>query len=356
MAATGFTAVNDRHGTNDCNGHGTHVAGTIGGTTYGVAKEVQLVPVRVLSCRGSGTWSGVIAGVDWVTGQRTANPGVPMVANMSLGGGANASVDAAVASSIAAGVTYAVAAGNDGVDACTRSPARVQAALTVGATGSADARASWSNVGPCLDVFAPGVGITSAWHTSNTATNTISGTSMASPHVAGVAALHLQGSPGAEPAAVGEVITSTATTGVVTSPGSGSPDLLLYSSPGEAGGGGDTGDGGDGGSGGGDGGGGGSTQLRVEVGGPASFWFNRNHWRATVEVSVSPAHSNVTITGAFTQGGSASCSTSSTGACTITSANIHSRHGSTTFTVTGVSGDGVVWDGAAPAPVTINRP
>ncbi|HEV2150476.1 MAG TPA: S8 family peptidase [Longimicrobiaceae bacterium] len=218
----------DAYGGNasDCNGHGTHVAGTTGGATYGVAKSVRLVSVRVLDCAGSGTWSGVIAGVDWVT----ANHVKPAVANMSLGGGANSAVDQAVQNSISAGVTYAIAAGNsNGANACNYSPARVGAALTVGATTSSDARASYSNIGSCLDLFAPGSSITSAWYGSDTQIHTISGTSMASPHVAGVAALYLQNNTTASPATVANAITSTATTGKVTSAGTGSPNLLLYS-------------------------------------------------------------------------------------------------------------------------------
>ena len=221
----GYTAINDGRGTSDCNGHGTHVAGTVGGTTYGVAKSVTLHPVRVLSCSGSGTTSGVIAGIDWVTANRVR----PAVANMSLGGGASSALDTAVVNSTNAGVTYAVAAGNSNADACTSSPARVAAALTVGATTSTDARASYSNYGSCLDIFAPGSSITSAWYTSDTATNTISGTSMASPHVAGAAALYLQTAPTATPAQVAQAVIAIATQGVVTSPGSGSPNRLLYS-------------------------------------------------------------------------------------------------------------------------------
>ncbi|CAN5896243.1 hypothetical protein BH23GEM9_BH23GEM9_34330 [soil metagenome] len=223
-ASSGYTSINDGRGTDDCNGHGTHVAGTVGGTVYGVAKQTSLVAVRVLNCQGSGTTSGVIAGVDWVT----ANHVKPAVANMSLGGSASSSLDNAVANSIAAGVTYAIAAGNSNANACNYSPARVASAITVGATTSSDARASYSNFGNCLDIFAPGSSITSAWSTSNTATNTISGTSMASPHVAGVAALVLQGSPGASPSAVTSAITSNASTGKVTSAGTDSPNLLLY--------------------------------------------------------------------------------------------------------------------------------
>jgi subtilisin family serine protease len=228
-AVGGFTAINDGRGTTDCNGHGTHVAGTVGGTTYGVAKQVRLVAVRVLSCSGSGTTSGVIAGIDWVTGNHAA--GSPAVANMSLGGGASSSLDNAVNRSINDGVTYAVAAGNSNVSACNSSPARVPAALTAGSTTSTDARSSFSNYGSCVDLFAPGSSITSAWYTSNTATNTISGTSMASPHVAGAAARYLQGNPSASPATVSDAIRTNATTGVVTNPGSGSPNRLLYVSP-----------------------------------------------------------------------------------------------------------------------------
>ena len=223
---SGYTAISDGRGTTDCNGHGTHVAGTVGGGAYGVAKAVNLKPVRVLDCQGSGTNSGVIAGVDWVTGNKSG----PAVANMSLGGGASSALDSAVQSSINAGVTYAIAAGNDsGANACNYSPARVGAALTVGSSTSSDSRSSFSNIGSCLDLFAPGSSITSAWHTSNSATNTISGTSMATPHVAGVAALYLQGSPSASPSTVSSAIVNGATANVLTNVGSGSPNRLLYS-------------------------------------------------------------------------------------------------------------------------------
>ncbi|WP_204163915.1 S8 family peptidase [Nocardioides solisilvae] len=224
---SGYTAINDGRGTTDCNGHGTHVAGTIGGETYGVAQDVSLVAVRVLDCNGSGSNSGVIAGVDWVTSNHAA--GAPAVANMSLGGGASTALDTAVRNSIADGVTYALAAGNDsGANACNGSPSRVTDALTVGSSTQTDARSSFSNIGSCLDLFAPGSSITSAWHTSDSATNTISGTSMAAPHVAGAAALYLQGNRSASSATVNNAIVSAATTGVVTNPGSGSPNRLLY--------------------------------------------------------------------------------------------------------------------------------
>lgn len=224
---SGFTAINDGNGTNDCNGHGTHVSGTVGGSTYGVAKNVTLVAVRVLDCSGSGTNSGVISGVDWVTSNHVA--GHPAVANMSLGGGVSSALDTAVANSIADGVTYAIAAGNDNTDACTQSPARVASAITVASTTSTDARSSFSNFGTCVDIFAPGSSITSSWNTSDTATNTISGTSMATPHVTGVAALYLETNPGASPATVTLAILNSSTLNHVTSAGTSSPNRLLYS-------------------------------------------------------------------------------------------------------------------------------
>ncbi|MBL7256617.1 S8 family peptidase [Paractinoplanes lichenicola] len=221
-ARAGYDAVGS--GAVDCNGHGTHVAGTVGGTTYGVAKGVRLVGVRVLNCSGSGTTAGVIAGVNWVT----QNAVKPAVANMSLGGGVSTTLDNAVAASINSGVTYALAAGNSTANACNSSPSRVAAAITVGATTSTDARASYSNYGTCLDIFAPGSSITSAWYNSNSATSTISGTSMASPHVAGAAALVLSRNTGYTPAQVRDSLVTNATTGVVTNPGTGSPNRLLF--------------------------------------------------------------------------------------------------------------------------------
>ena len=226
-AVSGYDAV-DGGSADDCNGHGTHVAGTVGGSTYGVAKSVTLVGVRVLNCSGSGTWSGVIAGMDWVT----ANGTRPAVANMSLGGGANTSVDDAVRRMIAAGIATAIAAGNGnqgGVaqNACKYSPARVAEAMTIGATGKTDAKTSWSNYGDCVDWFAPGSGITSAWYTSATATNTISGTSMAAPHAAGVAALYLQSNPGASAQAVRDALYANTTKGIVTSSKTANNHLLF---------------------------------------------------------------------------------------------------------------------------------
>jgi subtilisin family serine protease len=224
-ALAAFDAINDGQNTDDCNGHGTHVAGTVGGATYGVAKEVRLYAVRVLGCDGKGSWSGIIAGVDWVT----ANHVKPAVANMSLGGGASQAVDDAVKKSIAAGVTYVVAAGNNNQDACTKSPARAENTITVGATTSSDGRSSFSNYGTCVSIFAPGSGITSAWFTDDNATNTENGTSMASPHVAGVAALYLEANPGAAPAAVSSAIIGNATADLLSDVGTGSPNRLLFS-------------------------------------------------------------------------------------------------------------------------------
>ena len=228
-ASVGVDEIGDGHNGIDCNGHGTHVAGTVGGSTYGVAKGVSLVAVRVLDCSGSGTNSGVIAGVNWVA----QNAIKPAVANMSLGGGASQALDDAVTGAVNAGVVFCVAAGNgdslgNPQDACTTSPARAAAAITVSATDSTDTKASWANYGTCVDIFAPGVNITSSWYSSTTATNTISGTSMATPHVAGASALYLAGNTTATPASVASALTSNATSGVVKSPGTGSPNRLLY--------------------------------------------------------------------------------------------------------------------------------
>ena len=228
-AVTGFDAV-DGGSADDCNGHGTHVAGTIGGSTYGVAKGVRLVGVRVLNCNGSGTTSGVIAGINWVTSNHA--PGAPAVANMSLGGGASSALDTAVRNSIADGVSYAVAAGNgnvfgQAVNACNGSPSRVAEAMTISATDSSDRKATWANYGTCVDWFAPGVSITSAWHTSTSATRTISGTSMATPHTTGVAALYLQSNPGASPATVRNALFNNTTKGIVTSSNTTNNHLLF---------------------------------------------------------------------------------------------------------------------------------
>ena len=208
----------------DCNGHGTHVAGSIGAADYGVAKEVALVGVRVLDCDGAGWLSAVIDGVDWVTAHHRS----PAVANLSLGGPRDTALDSAVAESIGSGVTYTVAAGNESESACAGSPARVAAAITVAASTVRDQQAAFSNDGSCVDVYAPGTGIRSTWNTSDTATATLDGTSMAAPHVAGAAALYLQANPGATPGEVSAAIIAAATPHVLSGLGAGSPDLLLH--------------------------------------------------------------------------------------------------------------------------------
>ena len=225
-AFIGFDAIGDGRNTNDCNGHGTHVSGIVGGSTYGVAKSVRLFAVRVLDCSGSGSTAGVIAGIDWVT----ANHIAPAVANMSLGGPASTALDTAVRTSILSGVTYAVAAGNSNTNASMQSPARVSEAITVGSTTINDARSSFSNFGSIVDIFAPGSSIISAYNTSDTATATLSGTSMATPHVTGIAARILQATPTASPATVRNQIVSNATTNRLSGIPTGTSNRLLFRS------------------------------------------------------------------------------------------------------------------------------
>ena len=329
---SGFTAINDGKGTDDCNGHGTHVAGTVAGLTWGVAKAASLIPVRVLDCRGSGTWSGVIAGVDWAANSTLR----PAVANMSLGGGASQAVDDAVAGAVSRGVTMVVAAGNSNANACNYSPARAPSAITVGATTSTDTRASYSNYGKCLDLFAPGSGITSAWNTSDSATNTISGTSMASPHVAGVAALALAADTAASPWAVAAFLSDNATPNKIDSPGTGSPNRLVFSladgAPQEPGG---------------------QTTVAISsiTGSSVSSVSNKNGWRASATVTiaipdgtswVAPPVEGATVTGNFSPGGTARCvtKTQTDGSinCTLTSTTIQKNINLTKFTWTSVSG------------------
>jgi subtilisin family serine protease len=223
--ATWGTNTSGDGNNSDCNGHGTHVAGTIAGSQYGLAKAAKIVAVKVLTCGGSGTTAGVVGGIDWVT----ANAVKPAVANMSLGGGADATLDAAVRRSIAAGITYAIASGNSNTDACSTSPARVAEAITVNSSTNTDARSSFSNYGSCTDIYAPGSNIVSAWNTNDTSTNNISGTSMATPHVAGAAALWLATHPTDSPAAVWNGINAASTPNKITNVGANTPNKLLYS-------------------------------------------------------------------------------------------------------------------------------
>ena len=224
--AAGWTAKSDGLGSSDCNGHGTHVAGTIGGAVHGVAKAVTLVPVRALACDGSGYYSDVIAGLDWIAGDH--RDGTPAVVNLSIGGPASSTLDAAVQAIIDDGVSAIVAAGNSAVDACTASPARTPAAVTVAASDNLDRQASFSNYGSCVDLYAPGVGIASASHTSSTATATMGGTSMAAPHVAGAAAILLSREPSLSPAQIADSVVSSAVAGAITRAGSGTPNRLLH--------------------------------------------------------------------------------------------------------------------------------
>lgn len=322
----GYSAIADGNGTNDCNGHGTHVSGTIGGVTWGIAKGVQLVPVRVLDCAGSGSLSGVVAGLDWVAGSSLR----PAVANLSLGSSKSSTVNAAVAGAFNKGVTMVVAAGNNNADACLYSPSSEPTAITVGATTSSDARASYSNYGSCVDVFAPGSNITSAWHTSALATNTISGTSMASPHVAGIAALALQANPKATPAGVAQFILNNATTLRLSSIGTGSPNKLVYSLVSGAP---DV-----------------TTIQSVAIKSvTASAKKSGKTWQASVLVAVrdinsGAAVSNVNVGGTFNPGATVSCLTSSAGTCSVSSGSLSTSATTTTFTVKVVSGTNVVYD------------
>ncbi|MCF6337514.1 MAG: S8 family peptidase [Gammaproteobacteria bacterium] len=224
---SGYDFIDNDSDANDCNGHGTHVAGTVGGASFGVAKNAMLYPVRVLNCAGSGWYSQIIAGIDWVS----LNHQSPAVANMSLEGPVSQALDTALNNTVNAGVSFVVAAGNDNSDACNVSPARVTNAITVASSDSSDQRSGFSNTGTCVDIFAPGSFITSAWHTSNMATNTISGTSMAAPHVAGVAALFLETNFTASTAEVTNAIISNSTTNRISDVGAGTPNRLLFSQP-----------------------------------------------------------------------------------------------------------------------------
>jgi len=330
---TGYTAIADGNGTNDCHGHGTHVAATAAGAVYGIAKAATVVPVRVLGCDGSGTMSGLLAGLDWAA----VNAVKPAVLNMSLGGGASATIDSAVANVVARGIPVAVAAGNSNVDACTSSPAREPSAITVGATASNDARAAYSNWGRCLDVFAPGSAITSAGISTNTALVTMSGTSMATPHVAGNIALLLQRQPTLTPAQVLQLITSRATPSKVTTAGTGSPNLLLYTG--------------------------------TESGTPAVFvsaltgarTTTSTNWTARATVTVRNSNGalvpNAAVSGRFSGSTTAyGCTTTSTGSCVV-SLTFKNTVTSTAYSVTGITAAGAVYDATrnAVSSVTITR-
>ncbi|MFC6239658.1 S8 family peptidase [Longivirga aurantiaca] len=341
-ASTGYDAITAGGSAADCQGHGTHVAGTVGGSSFGVAKAVTLKAVRVLDCTGNGTDAQVIAGIDWVTSQKTASPGVPMVANMSLGGDPSQPLDDAVRASIAAGVTYTLAAGNDNTDGCaTFSPARVAEGVTVGATTRSDARANYSNYGACLDLFAPGgdglfAGIVSASYTSDTGSTSKSGTSMAAPHVAGAAALLLQQSPNLTPAQVRDALVGQATTGVVGSPGTGSPNRLLFTAPAPA------------------------PMITTAASISGSKKLAKRSWTATATTTVTDtatggpvSGATVTVTRSGGATGTATCTTGSTGSCSV-SVSLSLNVTSVTYTVTGVVKAGTSWDGGT-ATTTVTK-
>ena len=333
----GFSVVTDGNGTTDCNGHGTHVAGIVGGRTWGVAKEVKLVPVRVMDCAGAGSISGVIAGLDWAANSSLR----PAVLNLSLGGGTSAALNAAVAAAVTKGLVVVVAAGNGPGDACANSPASEPTAIAVGATTSTDTKASYSNYGACVDIFAPGSSITSAWHTSTTASTTLSGTSMASPAVAGVAAFALQAHPGATPAAVAKYLVDTASTNKLSSLEAGSPNKLVFSMAGGAPG--------------------VITSKTVAV---ASLSYSTNAparpiglWYATVRVAVRDVNSGAPVANAQVAinqlpGGKAICTTDASGSCAV--ANYFDTAAS--ITVEGISGSYMVYDASQNLAVQLRLP
>ncbi len=342
--AAGFTAIADGRGTEDCNGHGTHVAGTIGGSVAGLAKSVTLVPVRVLDCSGSGTLSGVVAGIDWVA----ANAPARSVMNLSLGSTASSTLDQAVAGAIARGVTAVVAAGNNAANACNYSPARVPEAITVAASNPSDQRASFSNFGACIDLFAPGESIVSTWYTGSTALATLSGTSMASPHVAGAIAQLLEVAIDATPAAIAQQLISSTTLNAIQGAGTDSPNRLVYadantsaSPPPPL-----------------------VTTVKVAVGLlSASAVKQRNGWTARVTVKVKRADGTVApgavVKGDFTVGGKGvGCTTDATGTCTVSSGSLSSKTASVTYTVSAISGTGYAYDAASNtvSSIAIARP
>lgn len=343
--ASGYTAIADGRGTTDCNGHGTHVSGTLGGNQWGVAKGVTLVPVRVLDCSGSGSASGVIAGIDWVASQSLRRPAV---ANMSLGGSYSSALNSSVAGAVSKGVTMVVAAGNSSADACNTSPASEPSALTVAATDSSDTRAYYSNYGQCVDLFAPGSSITSDWITSADASATLSGTSMATPHVAGVAALALAANGSASPATVANFLIGNSTSGVIINPGSGTPNRLVFSmatgAPATP------------------------TAQTVAVSALSGLGVKSGtNWAATATVTIkvndgsgfTTAVSGASVSGSFSPGGTASCTTGSTGSCTLRGSVISRSYSSSRFDLGTVTATNMVYDAsrnAAPSSLVISRP
>jgi len=345
-AHTGIDEVTNGGTAADCHGHGTHVAGTVGGSIYGIAKNVNLYAVRVLNCSGSGSWSQIIAGIDWVT----ANHGsATAVANMSLGGGFSQAVNDAVENSITSGVVYAIAAGNGDFlgrpqNACDFSPASAPNALTTGATTQSDAVASFSNYGTCVDLLAPGVNVTSDWYTTTTATNTISGTSMATPHVAGAAAAYLSTNRSATPAQVATALTSNATANAISGVSNGTPNKLLYT--GFIGGGSPP-----------------PPTVNVHFAGlsGAKTGQSKNNWQATATVTVRDASNNLvsgaTATLALSGGasGSVTCTTGASGQCTRT-VTLKNRFSSVTFTEQNLTGTGMTYvANTPPSAVTVSK-
>lgn len=318
----GYSVFNDGRGTVDCYGHGTHVAGTIGGATYGVAKRVNLVPVKVLNCNGIGNSGSFIAALDWIISNGRPNS----VVNMSLATATQSTVDAAVDRVVAAGHVVVASAGNKNTNACSQSPARAAKAITVGATNIKDSRASFSNFGSCVDLFAPGEGVLSAWSTSSTATRVVSGTSMAAPHVTGAAALVRSKFPSLTPEQVTNALVATSTANILPNPGNGSPNLLLYSLLDQ------------------------NPAQRPEVA-PGTMYVSgliggvttiiTGGWRATVTITVSDMSTrtplaNARVTGTFSTGRVSTCTTNSSGICTVNTQDLSNKVTPVTYDLTAV--------------------
>ncbi len=331
----GYTAISDGKGSTDCNGHGTHVAGIIGSATWGMAKGVSLVPVRVLGCDGTGTLSTVIAGIDWVT----ANAQRPALINMSLGGNASSLLDSVIANVVSKGIPVIVSAGNSNADACSYSPSREPLAITVAATDSSDKKASYSNFGTCVDVFAAGSAIESTSHTSPTATATNSGTSMAAPHVAGLVARILEKSPSATPLQIQDAIKTTATKDKVTNDGLGSPNLLLYIEASAF-----------------------TSEMPLQsiqytsvdgisasaASGKYGYKQRHNGWQAKAVIVIKDKNGTVVpgavVSGRFSVGGSfVKCTTDSNGSCNITSSFLHENTSKTRFSIRHIQGTNLAY-------------